>query len=462
MAATRQLPAPARHRRRRRSRRAAACAGALAVALSCCCAVRPAAAALSADAAWSRLLAEHHANSTVIAPGLLQLHAHESEGGLLLPPPPPPPRGARGRALRSGGGGDGDDGPAAAAAAALSSSRRRALQAASDRWRDQGRYVVLRNPDMPGSRSSTGQVAIHAVLLPGPGSYRILIAGRNLPKQGPKSAPEPNVYGNVSTIYDAKSGTYRVSENYDTLFCTGHTHAADGTIVAAGGDAGRGYGWMREGRDVVRLFSPRDNRWETLPGVKLSEYRWYPTQVQLPDDRVLIVSGFLDDPGVPTGKPAPSIDVFSLRERRIVARRSRYDLGKGFFTNVTPGYQLYPTVFLMPWTDPDAPGERRREREGDTEGGALLFVPVLCAPALFSVAPLAHRNEKNHNPPTKNTPPQNTNCPYQQTTTSSSSTPAARARSSASPPATISWCCTPFPASPSTTSAPPSRPWAAP
>lgn len=114
---------------------------------------------------------------------------------------------------------------------------------------------------------------------------------------------------------------------------------------------------MKEGRDVVRLFRPDSMRWETLPGVKLSEYRWYPTQVQLPDDRVVIVSGFLDDPGVPTGKPAPSIDVFDYRSKQIVARRSRYDLGKGFFTNVTPGYQLYPTVFLMPWTDPDAPGE---------------------------------------------------------------------------------------------------------
>jgi hypothetical protein len=39
-------------------------------------------------------------------------------------------------------------------------------------------------------------------------------------------------------------------------------------------------------------------------------------------------------------------------------RKSRYDLGKKFFTNITPGYQLYPTVLLLPWTDPDAPGER--------------------------------------------------------------------------------------------------------
>jgi hypothetical protein len=39
------------------------------------------------------------------------------------------------------------------------------------------------------------------------------------------------------------------------------------------------YPWMKEGRDVVRIFNRVTNKWRTLPGVKLSEYRWYPTQV---------------------------------------------------------------------------------------------------------------------------------------------------------------------------------------
>jgi hypothetical protein len=49
----------------------------------------------------------------------------------------------------------------------------------------------------------------------------------------------------------------------------------------------------------------------------------------------------------------------------IVARRSKEQLGRRFFTNITPGYQLYPTVFLLPWTDPNAPG-------GWQQGGAGL------------------------------------------------------------------------------------------
>ncbi len=42
--------------------------------------------------------------------------------------------------------------------------------------------------------------------------------------------------------------------------------------------------------------------------------------------------------------------------RSITIRKSRYDLGKSFFTNITPGYQLYPVVFLINWRDPAAPG----------------------------------------------------------------------------------------------------------
>ena len=48
---------------------------------------------------------------------------------------------------------------------------------------------------------------------------------------------------------------------------------------------------MKEGRDVVRLFDPKALTWTTLPGVKLSEYRWYPTQVRYGLVRFLVVVG---------------------------------------------------------------------------------------------------------------------------------------------------------------------------
>jgi hypothetical protein len=42
----------------------------------------------------------------------------------------------------------------------------------------------------------------------------------------------------------------------------------------------------------------------------------FPLQINMPDDRVIIVSGFLDDPARQTGKPAPSIDVFDYKSKR--------------------------------------------------------------------------------------------------------------------------------------------------
>ena len=71
-----------------------------------------------------------------------------------------------------------------------------------DQFKQIGRYAEIANPDMPDRHSSTGQVAIHAALIPG--TYKIILFGRNLPLSGPKSKPEPNVGGNVSTVYDVK------------------------------------------------------------------------------------------------------------------------------------------------------------------------------------------------------------------------------------------------------------------
>ena len=87
-------------------------------------------------------------------------------------------------------------------ASAATSGGRALLAAQLDEWKRSGRYTQIANPDMPDRRSSTGQVAIHAALIPG--TYKIILFGRNLPLSGPKSTPEPGVGGNVSTVYDVK------------------------------------------------------------------------------------------------------------------------------------------------------------------------------------------------------------------------------------------------------------------
>lgn len=62
----------------------------------------------------------------------------------------------------------------------------------------------------------------------------------------------------------------------------------------------------------------------------------------------------------------------------IVVRKSRYDLGKSFFTNITPGYQLYPAVFLMNWIDPAKPGKQAAESSTAT---CVIFLHLYMAAA---------------------------------------------------------------------------------
>ena len=125
--------------------------------------------------------------------------------------------------------------------------------------------------------------------------------------------------------------------------------------------------------------------------------------------------------------------------RRITVRKSRYDLGKRFFTNVTPGYQQYPVVQLLPWADPDAPGawllrralgpprrlgracasayDRNTSRPCPCAGAAILHVaspPVNYPLGLFPASFLTRHPRPS--------------CPPCQMTTSCCSTPAGLAR----------------------------------
>jgi hypothetical protein len=103
----------------------------------------------------------------------------------------------------------------------------------------------------------------------------------------------------------------------------------------------------------------------------------------------------------PAHPPTPSITV----------RKSRYDLGKKFFTNITPGYQQYAVVYLLPWTDPSAPGARAPPRcrrfarlrppancpRAATAAASHLSLPAPCHPASLPTSPAVTR--RRHPPP---------------------------------------------------------------
>lgn len=81
-------------------------------------------------------------------------------------------------------------------------------------------------------------------------------------------------------------------------FCAGHAFLPDGSLLVAGGDKKNskhpGTPLNTEfGLNRLRVFHPGIGKWKTI-GV-ISDSRWYPTCTLLPDGRVFIVSGNLDD-----------------------------------------------------------------------------------------------------------------------------------------------------------------------
>jgi hypothetical protein len=88
-------------------------------------------------------------------------------------------------------------------------------------------------------------------------------------------------------------------------FCSGHSVLANGEIVAMGGDAG--LAGQTNGLLDIRSYNPAApaaSRWRLEPA-KLESGQWYPTQLVLPNQKVLALGGLLEDGGA--GNPLLSV-----------------------------------------------------------------------------------------------------------------------------------------------------------
>jgi Domain of unknown function (DUF1929)/Concanavalin A-like lectin/glucanases superfamily/Glyoxal oxidase N-terminus/IPT/TIG domain/Galactose oxidase, central domain len=140
-----------------------------------------------------------------------------------------------------------------------------------------------------------------------------------------------NEIGSDAWLWDPTTGaTKNVSlSSFRDVFCVGQSLLADGRIFASGGHVpGGAYG---DGVKDTDFFDPSTETW--TPGPKLSIERWYPTNIELPDGRVLIFGGQKDDV-----TPAETVE--------------RYDPASNTLTRLpdtaTKRVNSYPRMHLLP------------------------------------------------------------------------------------------------------------------
>jgi hypothetical protein len=73
------------------------------------------------------------------------------------------------------------------------------------------------------------------------------------------------------------------------LFCAGHTVSADGKLYVAGGHLGYN-GSFYPGSRHTNIFNPATKTWTRGPD--MTEGRWYPTVINLPNKEILIMEGY--------------------------------------------------------------------------------------------------------------------------------------------------------------------------
>lgn len=171
------------------------------------------------------------------------------------------------------------------------------------------------------------------------------------------------VAGSGNSIANFRAGTFRsfmwipsTDERREVptpkdLFCSGHVLLPDGRALVVGGTASyRNF----TGTKTMYAFNFETERYERLSDMKVG--RWYPSVIQGPDGRSLIVSGY----GV-NGKITKISEVFDYRTNSVtpLAGRHRFALyprmflaadGRYFYTGTPPGGSM-PAGFWDPLHD---------------------------------------------------------------------------------------------------------------
>ncbi len=155
-------------------------------------------------------------------------------------------------------------------------------------------------------------IAIHSFTLP---------TGKVLHYAFPGEIQNPNAY-----VWDPATWEFTPVPVDRPLFCSGHSFLADGSLLVTGGNGPAPPDEFRGIRDT-HIFDPFAETWTRVED--MADGRWYPTNVTLPDGRVLVLSG-LDEL---TGEVNADVEV--------------YEAGTGWQLVAQQGLPLYPRMFVL-------------------------------------------------------------------------------------------------------------------
>jgi hypothetical protein len=163
--------------------------------------------------------------------------------------------------------------------------------------------------------------------------------------------PNPNLLvangagAEVASIYDIATGTYTPLHVTYLAFCAGHSMAADGTAIIAGGDNVNLNGaFLQDGISTIRTYAA-----QTLVQnyTDMGTARWYPTTVVLPDSSVVIVGGSKAEVGGYGSPPAVNNPTYQVLNTTTGAITAPVNLT---LLQATWPVNLYPFVAVMPVT----------------------------------------------------------------------------------------------------------------
>ena len=170
-------------------------------------------------------------------------------------------------------------------ALAAATGMRRSVLAADSMSAD---VAAVAAPSLVGAWSPVmagAAVAIHVALLPGGNVIAWQDAGTNIRDQ-----PDNTLAYRILTPPDQLPGPSSwlpIPNNLVNLFCAGQTHLPDGKIFVVGGQAG-GYYF---GINSATIYDPWTGTWSNPPGHRMTNPRWYPSLITLPNGEVLALSG---------------------------------------------------------------------------------------------------------------------------------------------------------------------------